>query len=113
MRSQLMFELALLVLQLNIPVPAPSAAMLPTGRKSLPALIHEWEHLRACLERFLQHVTTETMHWQVFFHPIAGMIDIHQVLRMAKFHLLYHVRQIYEIIKEFINERGVTGKGLR
>jgi len=97
-RSQLMLGVVLLVLQLNLPVPVPSAEMLPTGRKSLPALIQEWEQLRACLARFLKHVTPATMHWQVFFHPIVGMIDVPQALRLARFHLLHHAHQIYEII---------------
>lgn len=109
MRSQLMFGVVLLVLQLNIPVPVPSAEMLPNGRKSLPALIQEWENQRACLARFLTHVTVETMHWQVFFHPIAGMIDVPQALRLAKFHMLHHVHQVTEIITRVGSDRNAVG----
>lgn len=98
MRAQLMLGVVLLVLRLNIPVPVPSAEMLPTGRKRLPALIQEWAQQRACSERFLKHVTPETMHWQVFFHPIAGRINVPQALRLSTSHMLYHARQAAEII---------------
>lgn len=108
-RAQLMFGVVLLVLQLNIPVPVPSVEMLPTGRKSLPELIQEWAHQRACLERFLKHVTVETMLWQVFFHPIAGRINAPQALRLAQFHMLYHARQLTEIIEIIKDGRDVAG----
>lgn len=93
-RDHLRFVVVMVVLRFDIPVRAPSRAMLPTGARTLDDLRQAWEahhgQLRALIERGDRTLTRGA----IFRHPVAGPLTLRQALLMLEVHLDRHTRQI-------------------
>ncbi len=91
---RLRFPIVMVVLRFDIPVQAPSQALLPSGSTSLDELRSRWEANHAGFRRWLAGASGERLARPLFRHPIAGPMTTAQMLWMLEVHLDRHTRQI-------------------
>jgi hypothetical protein len=88
------YLVVMFVLRFDIPVAAPSDAMLPTGSTSLPELRSKWEANHRRLGELVDGLDRAAADRAIFRHPVAGPMTVPQATRMLEVHLDRHIRQI-------------------
>lgn len=97
LKDRLLYFVVMLVLRYDIPVKAPSEAMLPSGKLSLTELRTRWETNHARLRRYVEDMDASALRAAVFRHPVTGPLTPPQAIRMLEVHLDRHARQIREL----------------
>jgi hypothetical protein len=93
-RNRMAYVVVMFVLKYDIPVKAPSSAMLPAGNLSLADLRDRWESNHRHLRGYVLGLDRAAQKRAVFRHPITGPITVRGALRMLDVHLERHARQI-------------------
>lgn len=88
------YWLVLSILRFNIPVQAPSRAMLPTGKHTLSALDERWANNQAYLRQFVEPLDRIGAKRAICQHPVIGPLTIAQSVRLLEIHMDRHIRQI-------------------
>lgn len=94
LKHRVWYVIVMFVLRYDIPVAAPSDAMLPSGQRSLAELRPRWEDNHRRLRQHVDGLAPAAARRPVCRHPIAGPMTIGQALRMLDVHLDRHIRQI-------------------
>ncbi len=94
LRNRLLYRLVMFILTHDIPVRAPSRAMIPSGDRSLAELRARWEENHRLLRRYVEALDEAGTKRAVFRHPVTGPITVSQALHMLEVHLDRHTRQI-------------------
>lgn len=94
LKNRLTYLIVMLVLRFDIPVQAPSEAMLPRGDLSLRALRVRWELNHVRMRAYLDGLDRAKSRRAIFRHPVSGPLTVPQALAMLEAHLDRHIRQI-------------------
>ncbi len=76
---------------------APSQAILPEGKSTLPELRGRWDRIREKLEAVLADRTRADLSRPMMRHPAVGWLNPVQTLTFLERHVAHHVRQIERI----------------
>jgi hypothetical protein len=106
-RDSISYVVVMFVLTYDIPVKAPSTAMLPTGGFCLDELRERWEENHGRLRQYLVGLDSAAARRAIFRHPVAGPLTVHQALRMLEVHLDRHTRQI-QALERLYRDRGAA-----
>ena len=82
------------VLRNGIPVGIASPAMTPQGGRELAELRRLWDENQAWLRACIESLDAQGIRGAVLAHPIAGPLDMKQVVVLTQDHLDTHLRQI-------------------
>lgn len=93
-KDRLLYVVVMFVLRFGIPVQAPSAAMLPSGNRSLDELRRMWDETHEWLRMYVVGLEREGLRRAVFGHPVAGPLTVRHAVHMLAVHLHTHTRQI-------------------
>jgi hypothetical protein len=96
-KDRLLYFVVMFVLRYDIPVKAPSDAMLPKGDIPLTELRKRWEANHARLRAYVEEMDGSALRRAVFRHPVTGPLTPPQAIRMLEVHLDRHARQIREL----------------
>lgn len=99
-RDRIRFVVVMCILRFDIPVRVPSHAMRPTGGRSLPELLAQWEANHDRLRAWVAASAPSLLKRSLFRHPVAGPLTTAQSLRMLEVHLDRHVRQINVLVQQ-------------
>lgn len=90
------FRSALLKLFLFLPfkVKAPKIVENVPDFKPFTALKQDWDKTRKNLESLLETLTDKDVKRELFKHPLAGKMNILQMLEFINDHLVRHIKQI-------------------
>ena len=88
------YAIVLFILKWNIPVPVPSAEMVPDGITTLEEIRDQWEQNYRWFKSYVDGLNAETVKHAVFRHPVTGPLTPGQALRMGHLHLETHIRHI-------------------
>lgn len=100
LKNHLLYAVVMFVLRYDIPVKAPSRAMIPTGDKSLDELREMWDANHAWIRSYLDGLDDQGRRRAVFAHPVTGPLTPGQAVRMLDVHLVRHIRQIRRLRRE-------------
>lgn len=93
----LRYAVVLVVLRFGIRVAVPPEAMRPSGAQSLSALVAQWNAQHQSLRVFVAGLDRNGQRRAIFRHPVAGPLDVSQVLTMLDAHLGTHLRQLRRV----------------
>ena len=110
LKHRVSYLAVLAVLRLGIPVKAPSAAMVPTGTRSLGELREAWDRNHHHLNAFVGGLDRRGASRAIFRHPVTGPLTVAQGIRMLGIHLDAHIRQISRLVRA---HRGLTSNDVR
>ena len=100
------------ILETDVAVDVPAAGLEPDGRISLAILLDRWVETRQQLLRFLKKIPADRYAELLFSHPVAGPLNVMDMLDLANVHQGYHMRQIQRIQETFDKPTNVdAGKG--
>ncbi len=83
-----------LVLRLGVRVEVASEAMRPIGTLSFDRLRDRWDAQHRALRAYAEGADAAQQRRRVFRHPIAGPLDLQQMLGLLDAHLASHQRQL-------------------
>jgi hypothetical protein len=83
-----------LVLRLGVRVEVASEAMRPTGTLAFDRLRERWDAQHRALRAYVERADAVQQRRRVFRHPIAGPLDLRQMLGLLDAHLASHQRQL-------------------
>ena len=81
------------LMQWGVPLPAPLPMLPPPNSPPISEITALWDEKRAAFEAGINGVRGENRDAPVALHPIFGPLSALQVLRLAKAHQAYHLRQ--------------------
>lgn len=82
------------IVRFRIPVPVPSGAMNPSGRRSLQELACDWDANHRGLADLVIEAENQPADFLVFSHPVAPMLTLPELLLVGTWHVDYHLPQI-------------------
>ena len=94
LRDRIRYLMVRFVLRAGIPVGIASPAMTPQGGRDLAELRRLWDENQAWLRACVEGLETHRIHGAVLEHPVAGPLDMKQVVVLTQDHLDTHLRQI-------------------
>ncbi|MCC9166608.1 DinB family protein [Pontibacter harenae] len=84
------------LLKTGIKFKAPSVVANVPATADLLALRYDWDQLRYKLEDILTEIPDYLLYKNVFNHPKAGPLTVHQTLHFLQDHFDHHLRQIQQ-----------------
>ena len=86
------------LMQWGVPLPAPPSMLPPPNPPPISEIIALWDEKRAAFEAGINSVHGENRSAPAALHPIFGPLSALQVLRLAKAHQVYHLRQFPPLV---------------
>jgi hypothetical protein len=83
-----------LVLRFGVRVTVASESMRPAGTRSFASLRDAWDAQHRALRAYVEDADRPRQRRRVFRHPIAGPLDLPQMLGLLDAHLATHTRQL-------------------
>ena len=91
------YAIVLLILKWGIPVPVPSAEMVPDGDATFQELCDQWDRNVDWFKSYIDGLNATTAGLAVFKHPVTGPLTCAQALHIGRLHLENHIRHINRI----------------
>lgn len=88
----------MLALPLKFKAPAIVAEVPASG--DLQAIQAQWAAVRAELQSLLASLSEADYDRELFLHPVAGKLNLYQMLDFMQAHIQHHLPQIHRTIKE-------------
>ncbi|MBC7923105.1 MAG: DinB family protein [Ferruginibacter sp.] len=86
-----------LALRYRKKIKRPPGVADPTDALTYQQVKQHWEEGRAQLSQFLDAFPNEWMDKEIFRHPLAGMMNIHQAVNFMREHVQHHRAQIQRL----------------
>jgi hypothetical protein len=93
-----------LVLRFGVRVEVASEAMRPTGTPTFDRLRERWDMQHRALREYVEGADRAQQRRRVFRHPIAGPLDLPQMLGLLDAHLASHERQLERLCAAMARE---------
>ncbi len=100
LKDRILYRAVLFVLRFRIRVKVPAPTLEPTGDRDLDELRATWDDNHARLHDVVTKLDRSASRRAIFLHPVAGPIDVPQMLRILELHLDGHTKQIEQVHRE-------------
>jgi hypothetical protein len=99
LRSWLRYATVMVALRYRKKIKAPRQVAPPPEGVTLAEAIGKWEEVRREWKQFLTQLPADTIHKNIFKHPLTGFLNILQTLGFMNEHVQHHIHQIHRIGK--------------